>query len=417
MSVRKREWITASGDKKSGWVADYRDVKGTRRLKTFDKKKDADSFAVTAGVEVREGVHVADSASVTVSTAASFWVVTGKVSGLERSTIAQRQRHIDHHIEPLIGQTLLSHLNVPGIRSFEDRLRSEGRSAAMVKKVLVSLGGILADAQERGLATRNPVRDMRRNRNGKERQAEKRQKRKLRVGVDIPTREEAKAMIAAANGRWRPFVITLIFTGMRSSELRGLRWEDLSVEKREINVTQRADEFNEIGRPKSESGERSIPVPPIVINTLKEWRLACPRRATPEMDADGKPVKELHYVFPNGKGHIESYSNIVKRGLQPLQIEAGITKPKLDKGGTPIRDKDGNQVMSAKYNGLHAFRHFFASWLINSKSDGGLGLLPKTVQERMGHSSIIQTMDTYGHLFPRGDDADELATAEAAMLK
>ena len=48
--------------------------------------------------------------------------------------------------------------------------------------------------------------------------------------------------------------------------------------------------------------------------------------------------------------------------------------------------------------------------------DGGLGLPPKVVQERMGHSSITMTMDVYGHLFPRGDDAEELAAAEAALL-
>ena len=50
-----------------------------------------------------------------------------------------------------------------------------------------------------------------------------------------------------------------------------------------------------------------------------------------------------------------------------------------------------------------------ASWLINRKEDGGLGLPAKVVQERMGHSSIGVTMDTYGHLFPRGDDGAELA--------
>jgi integrase len=38
------------------------------------------------------------------------------------------------------------------------------------------------------------------------------------------------------------------------------------------------------------------------------------------------------------------------------------------------------------------------------------------VQERLGHSSIVMTMDTYGHLFPRGDDGRELAAAEAALL-
>ncbi len=42
----------------------------------------------------------------------------------------------------------------------------------------------------------------------------------------------------------------------------------------------------------------------------------------------------------------------------------------------------------------------------------------KVVQERMGHSSITMTAeDTYGHLFPRGDDADELAAAELTLRK
>jgi integrase len=43
-------------------------------------------------------------------------------------------------------------------------------------------------------------------------------------------------------------------------------------------------------------------------------------------------------------------------------------------------------------------------------------LPPKVVQHRLGHSSIVVTMDTYGHLFPRSDDAKELAAAEAALL-
>jgi len=70
----------------------------------------------------------------------------------------------------------------------------------------------------------------------------------------------------------------------------------------------------------------------------------------------------------------------------------------------------------AKYTGLHPIRHFFASWCINRRLDGGLELPPKVVQERLGHSSITMTMDVYGHLFPRGDDAEELANAERALL-
>jgi integrase len=71
---------------------------------------------------------------------------------------------------------------------------------------------------------------------------------------------------------------------------------------------------------------------------------------------------------------------------------------------------------AAKYTGLHALRHFYASWCINRKEDGGIGLPPKSVQVRMGHSTLAMTMDTYGHLFPRGDDTKELAEAEGALL-
>ena len=68
-------------------------------------------------------------------------------------------------------------------------------------------------------------------------------------------------------------------------------------------------------------------------------------------------------------------------------------------------------------SGLHALRHFFASWLINRRRDGGLELPIKAVQQRLGHTTIVMTADTYGHLFPRGDDADELAAAEQALLR
>lgn len=386
MSIRKRTWKTGKGEEKTAWIVDYTDAKGTRRLKTFSKKKEADAFEVKAKTEVREGVHVADSASVTVGKAGELWITSGEAAGLERSTINQRKRHLKFHIRPLIGEMLLSKLTVPTVRDFEDRLRQEGRSVAMVKKVVGSLGSIVSDAQERGLATRNPIRDIRGRRRGEKRQ-ERRHKARLNVGEDIPTREEIKALVGALAGRWRPLLLTAIFAGLRSSELRGLRWQDVDLDRREIMVHQRADEFGEIGRPKSHAGERTIPVPPIVINALREWRLACPKG-------------DLGLVFPNGAGKVESHANIVNRGLVPAMVAAGVVT------------EEGR----AKYTGLHALRHFNASWLINRPADGGLGLPLKMVQERMGHSSITMTADTYGHLFPRGDDAGELAAAENALL-
>lgn len=410
MSVRKRSWTTPKGEEKSTWVCDYVDTTGKRRLKSFRLKKEADAFAATASVEVREGTHVADSASATVTVAGKLWLASSKAAGLERTTTVGYQAHLDLHIVPFIGATKISALTIPMVRQFEDDLREAGRSPAMVKKVLVSLGSLLADAQERGLTGRNVVRDIRGRRGRGERRQEQRRKGRLKVGVDIPTPGEIKTLVGALEGRWRPLLLTAIFTGLRASELRGLRWKDVDLDKREIHVHQRADACNDIGKPKSLSGHRAVPAPPIVINTLREWKLVCPRHDTGKVDGDGNKVLAIDLVFPNGQGKVEQLNNIVRRGFQPAQVASGIA---IDTGKV---DEKGKPILAAKYTGLHSLRHFYASWCINRREDGGLGLPPKVVQERMGHSTITMTMDTYGHLFPRGDDAEELAAAELALL-
>lgn len=275
------------------------------------------------------------------------------------------------------------------VREFEDKLAHDGRSQAMVRKVRVSLSSLVSDALERGLIAHNVVRELRAKRKpGREWKAERRQKGKLKVGVDIPTPEEIRAIVGAATGRWRPFLLTAIFTGLRASELRGLRWQDVDLAKRELHVRQRADRYLVIGSPKSEAGERSVPLPPLVVNTLREWKLVCPKN-------------DLDLVFPSKFGRVEHHVTAVTRGLALTLIAAGVT---VTKAG-----KDGGPIVRAKYTGLHSLRHFYASWCINRKVDGGLELPAKVVQERLGHSGISMTMDVYGHLFPRGDDAAELS--------
>ncbi len=392
MAVRKRKWTTARGIDKEAWVADYVDGEGKRRLKTFTRKKDADAFEAATAVEVREGTHVAERATVTVAESATRWIESGAQAGLERTTLDQYRQHVDLHITPFIGRMLLSKLTVPAVRAFQDRLREEGRSPAMVKRVTVSLGSLLSDAQERGLVARNSVKEMSKRRSrGSHGRAEKRQKARLQIGVDIPTRDEIRAIVDHVEGRWRPLIIAAIFTGLRASELRGLRWSDVDLVDAKLHVRQRADRYHVIGMPKSDAGQRSIPLPPIVVNTLREWKLACPKG-------------DLDLVFPNGAGNIEWHPNVIKRGLWPPQVAAGLT----------VTDSDG--TVRPKYTGMHALRHFFASWCINRRVDGGLELPAKMVQARMGHSSIVMTMDVYGHLFPSMDDAEALARAERELL-
>jgi integrase len=397
-SIRKRSWQTKRGELKSGWQVDYADQHGFRRRKMFSHKKNADAFALTAQLEVRDGTHVAESDSLTVAEAGENWIETAEAVDeppLEPTTLEQYRQHLDLHIVPIIGKVKLAKLNVPVIRDFADKLRAAGRSSTMVKYVIRSLGSLLADAQERGNIVRNPVHEMRSRRhqrkNGRERRGNN-----LEIGVDIPTPEEIKLILQAVTGKDRVFLLTAVFSGLRASEMRGLPWKDINLRKGELKVTQRADRHRKIGPPKTEAAQRTIPLPPPVISALREWRLACPKGP-------------LDLVFPNGKGNVEFHINIIQRVFWPAQLTAGVVVKTTD-------TKQGSPSLAPKYAGLHSLRHFYASWCINRKTDGGLELPPKVVQYRCGHSSITVTMDTYGHLFPRSDDTAELAEAASSLL-
>jgi integrase len=92
VSVRKRTWRSATGEAKAAWIVDYTDGAGKRRQKTCARKKEADAFAAKASVEVHEGVHTADSASITIAEAADLWLAS--CSGLEGSTRAQYKNRL-----------------------------------------------------------------------------------------------------------------------------------------------------------------------------------------------------------------------------------------------------------------------------------------------------------------------------------
>jgi integrase len=354
VSVRRRTWKSPDGETREAWVVDYVDQAGDRHIKTFAKKRDADAHHAIVGVAVRTGTHTADSKSVTVAKAAELWLESCDAAGLERTSITAYRQHVDLHIVPFLGGLRLSQLTVPLVRGFEDRLRRDGRSSAMVRKARRSLGSLIADAQERGLVGQNVVFSLRTTRRGKERRSDRRQNGRLKIGVDIPTPDEIRTIVARLDhaGRHRPLLLTAIFTGLRTSELRGLRWDDVDLKRGELHVRQRADRYGKIGRTKSEAGERTVPLPPMVVNVLREHKAACAHSAH----------GSLGLAFPNSKGNVEHRNTIIERGLWPAQLAGGVVKP--GKNGSPV----------AKYTGLHALRHFYASWSINRRADGGLEL-------------------------------------------
>lgn len=375
MSVRRRTWTNRSG-KHEAWIVDYFDAGGVRRNATFERKKTADDYETEVKKQVRDGTHTAPSVSPTVAEAAQSWLAFVEGENRERTTVKQYEEHVRLHILPRLGSAKLAHLTMPAIEAFRDDLLSD-LSRPMAKKVLTSLKSILKDAMRRGKVAQNVARDV-------SIKIASRDKRKVKIGVDIPNIDEIRALLAAS-GALRPVLVVATFTGLRSSELRGLTWSDIDLKGARLHINQRADRFNTLGQPKSEAGERTVPIGPMVVNALREWRLACP-----------KGSRDL--VFANADGGVLPYQTLRWR-FDAVQVAAGLSA----------------SIGEPKY-GWHALRHFYASWCINRRVDGGLELPLKTVQDRLGHGSIKQTADTYGHLFRSLDDGAELAFAEQRLM-
>jgi integrase len=373
LSVRKRTWTTARGEEKTAFIVDYFNSAGGRRHETFTTKAEAKRRHAQLVLDVSKGA-ISTGRKTTINVAAQKWFDHLKDEDRERATLAQYDAHLRLHILPTMGRKRLSDINEDVVQAFRKHLLDSGRSRAMAAKVWVTFKSVLRHARVAHMAQGVP--GISQNRRGK---------RKLEPGVDIPTNAEIKRLYDATAGstpsakRKRALVLVAAFCGLRASELRGLRWQDVKLEERELHVTQRADRYNAIGSPKSASSRRTVPLSPDVAHALREWKIA---------------QGSYDLVFCNLSGNIDSHGNVL-RSLLPVMRNARL-------------------VGKARY-ALHALRHYFASWCINPKDRGGRGLSPKVVQEWLGHSTIAMTLDVYGHLFKEVDQS-ELALSTASVL-
>jgi hypothetical protein len=192
MSVRKRTWTTSKGEQREAWIVDYSDQQGERHIRTFDRKKEADAFHASVNVDVAAGIHTPLSKSMTVAEAGEAWLRKVEIEGRERSTQDQYRQHVTIHINPRLGREKLARLTTPRIEAFKDDLLAS-MSRALAKKVLVSLKSILREAQRTGGVAQNVALGVKIN-------SDKRDAPKLRVGVDIPSPDEIKRLLAAADG-------------------------------------------------------------------------------------------------------------------------------------------------------------------------------------------------------------------------
>jgi integrase len=169
-------------------------------------------------------VHTPDTATVSVKQAADIWIKRAEAEGLERATVQAYRGLTRHHVIPLLGGTKLSRLTRPSVEAFRDEL-VKTRSRAMAAKGVRALSSILAEAQRRGLVSQNVAAVVKVSRPSRD-----------KTKVEIPTRDEIRALLDAADADFKPMLLTAVFTGLRASELRGLRWQDIDLKAATITL-------------------------------------------------------------------------------------------------------------------------------------------------------------------------------------
>lgn len=190
---------------------------------------------------------------------------------------------------------------------------------------------------------------------------------------DIP-----RYLKAAEESRYYPVLFTALYTGMRQSELLGLLWPDVS--DTHIHVRRQLTRRGK-GTPKTLSSSREIAISPRTWDVLCEWK----EQQEAEREKYAKVYEDTALVFTTARGTPYSHRNTLRAHHQTLK-RAGMEKV-----------------------GFHALRHTHATKLLLS------GVLPKVVQERLGHGSIQQTIDTYSHVIPSMQD--ELAASLDDMME
>lgn len=261
------------------------------------------------------------------------------------------------HLIPNLGNILLTQLKSEHLQKHYSAMLGSGQSARSVRYHHVVLHKALATAMKWGLVVRN-----------------------VADGVDVPKARRAEMQTwdehelnqfleaAKATPYYQLFYLAL-FTGMRRSELLALRWRDIDLILGQISVSRGLHQLKDGGyvftEPKSTRSRRTIALSPSAVLMLRRYY------DTVKMDYAmlGKPLKDDTLIF-----------STLGIPLRPNTIS---------RAWTMLADKAGVKVIR-----LHDARHTHASLLLKQ------GVHPKVVQERLGHSSIAITLDTYSHVAP-----------------
>jgi integrase len=175
---------------------------------------------------------------------------------------------------------------------------------------------------------------------------------------DVLTPEEFQVLVQQLSVRDRAMVLLISSAGLRRSEMIALTWSDLNMRTMEVNVL-RFCVRNRIGKTKTDASCRPVPLHPLVLNALLEWR------------QQSSYAADLDFLFPS----------VRFRGTKPLSPDSILKKS--------VRPALARIGVVGKRIGWHSFRHSLATNL------RALGVDIKVAQELIRHSSCRTTLDVY----------------------
>jgi integrase len=380
-TICKIRWRNSSGAARERWLVEWRDTAGKRSRRQFENLVEAKRFHAAVELGVAPAPKGSGGDVVRFTDAALEFIQSRVKLGREPSTWRAYDRHLRLHLGPLIGDADVRAMRRAQFLDLRERLLAK-LSPALARAVFVTARAIMAYAVEREWRLDDPAKSVRFNNAGRD-----------KPRIDIPPKADIRRLleafgagdIATGAAPSRAFMLVRIAlgTGMRASEIRGLRIVDLKLDRTppQIEVTQRADQWRRIGPPKSRNGRRTIPIGPDLAALIARWIPLRRNLASP-------------LVFPSTSGAPLDFSNFQHRHWRPTLMRLGLA---ADTG-------EGRWT-------FHRLRHIYASQLIE------MGLNAKQVQMRLGHGSVTMTLDVYGHLWRDPErEAMEVTEFERRLL-
>lgn len=361
---KAEEWLREQGRRgtvragQPSYRARFRDPQGVQQSKTFAKKGDADRWLNGQLASAASGDFIDPRAGrVTLRDYGEAWA---KMQPHRPSTARATKTRLAT-VTAALGDRPLGKLRQSEVQAFVAGL-AKTHAASTVEATYRLLSSVMKAAVDDRVIARTPCKNVSLPRSD--------------AGEVVPmTAVEMQRLLASMTARLQPSVVVVAGSGLRQGELFGLTVDRVDWLRRTIRVDRQlvgmVDGAPVFGPPKTPASNRTIPVPEELLEVLTE-----------HLRERGEGPERL--LFTNAAGRPVTRA----RASDAWRLAVG-------KAGLSAR-------------GWHDLRHFYASLLIQQN------LSVKVVQKRLGHRSAVETLDTYGHLWP--DSEDDTRNAVAGVL-